>query len=80
MELEVHEIYKDLEIKITSNTEFAQMLKDFNHLTSGKWWDTVKEADAEYTKQLNAWADAEAEAAGQNEGQYDERYVHPDVT
>ena len=69
MELEVYEIYKDLEIRLTSTTEFAEMLKDFNHLTSGKWWDTVKEADAEYTKQLNAWADELAEAHGQNEGQ-----------
>ena len=62
-------IYKDLEISISSKTELAQMLKDFNHLTSGKWWDTVLEADAEYTKQLDAWADALAEENGQNPGQ-----------
>lgn len=62
-------IYKDLEISLSSKTEFAQMLKDFNHLTSGKWWDTVLEADAEYTKQLDAWADALAEENGQNPGQ-----------
>ena len=63
------QIYKDLEIRLTSNTEFAQMLRDFNHLTSGKWWDTVLEADAEYTKQLDAWADAWDEENGHNPGQ-----------
>jgi hypothetical protein len=80
MSFKEHKIYEDLEIRITTSTEFAQQLRDFNHLARGLWWDTVLEADAEYTRQLNAWAHAEAEKAGQNPGQYDERYVHPDVT